>query len=320
MSNELMKKNNEKMSEWEETMEKAQVMLTSKFLPEHIKTAPQAVAIALMGRELGLGMMESFRSINVIQGKPTLSVALMLGLAQKKGIIEDMKIEVEPNAQNPVKVRCIITRKGQSPHTEEFGDEEARAMGLLYKDNYKKQKFTMYKWRATGNCLRVTCGDVLHGVYTPEELGAEVEVIDGEQVIKELPKPEPVEPETHPPLVDIPPQKAAKPAAVSLAQGPMKTAVFVKSFEAKTARNGDTFAWIETDSGKGQGEKFFTFSGSSMLALKAAQKSGEMVEIQYVADKYGAKIYHAEIVGEGVEPLTPEADGSELNIDEEEKF
>ena len=52
-------------------------------------------------------------------------------------------------------------------------------MQLAGKDNYKKQAATMYKWRAIAACARAVFADVILGLYTPDEMGADVNE-DGE--------------------------------------------------------------------------------------------------------------------------------------------
>jgi len=213
-NNELEKKKQTlpSQSEWEILKEQANIMIRSRFLPPAIQTPEQAIAIALTGKELGLSPMQSFRSINVIQGKPTLSANLMLALAAKTGQLEDQGYEAIPDKRNCQKVVYTVKRKDMSPIVEEFGVEEARGLGLLGKDNYKKQAFTMFKWRAISAGLRVAFADVLHGIYTPEELGAEVEVKDGEDVVPVRGTAPPVEQSESPPSVpdkipgqDVPP-------------------------------------------------------------------------------------------------------------------
>ena len=190
MENALTKADAQAMAPatWTTMKEQAAVMIKSGFLPPSIRTPEQAIAIAMAGRELGIGFMESLRSINVIQGKPTISPQLMLALANRTGEIENIKIK----ADNDVAV-VAIKRRGRDQHVETFGVNEATALGLITKDNYKKQPSTMFKWRALAANLRVTFPDVLLGLYTPEELGANVTVAENEEMVVETkPTPEPV--------------------------------------------------------------------------------------------------------------------------------
>lgn len=150
--------------------ETATMLVKTGFLPQSIKTPEQAIAIILTGRELGIGTMAALNTINVIQGKPTVSPQLMLALIERSGQLEDIKIT---NGEKGV--ICDMKRKGRSAHREIFGINEAKAMKLDEKDNYKKQPLTMYRWRAVAACARVVFPDVILGLYTPDEMGAEVD-------------------------------------------------------------------------------------------------------------------------------------------------
>lgn len=155
--------------DWAVMREQAGMLTKTGFLPQSIKTPEQAVAIMLQGRELGIPAMAALTTINVIQGKPTVSPQLMLALINRSGQIENLKIEANGNS-----VSCSMKRKGREWHTEVFGEKEAIALGLAGKDNYKKQPMTMYRWRAVASCARTVFPDVVLGLYTPDEMGANV--------------------------------------------------------------------------------------------------------------------------------------------------
>jgi hypothetical protein len=166
------------LQNWELKKELATTLLRSGFLPTALKTPEQVIAVMLKGQELGIPPMEALNSINVVNGKPTVSPQLMLALARRSKELEDLKIERLEDA-----VMVTVKRKGQSPHSTRFGAMEARALNLNRKDNYIKQPFTMYQWRALAANLRVTFPDIIGGLYTPEEMGADVEVTaDGTQI------------------------------------------------------------------------------------------------------------------------------------------
>lgn len=163
---------------WEQRIQVAQTLISSGFLPVAYQKPEQVLAVMLTAKELHIPEMEALRSINVIQGKPTVSPQLMLALARRTGELKDIKFEKTASS-----VICVVTRKGQSPFSAEFGAKEATAMQLSNKDNYKKQPFTMYQWRALAANLRVTFGDAITGLYTPEELGAEVQITENEEQV-----------------------------------------------------------------------------------------------------------------------------------------
>jgi hypothetical protein len=169
----LQLRQTDEMDQWQTIREQALVLVKTGFLPQSIKTPEQAMAIILTGRELGIGAMAALNTINVIQGKPTISPQLMLALINRTNQIENLDIRTGGDG-----AVCTIKRKGRAPYTATFGPKEARAMGLDAKDNYKKQPATMYKWRAIADAARVTFPDVILGMYTPEEMG--VATVDGE--------------------------------------------------------------------------------------------------------------------------------------------
>jgi hypothetical protein len=150
--------------------EKAELFVKSGFLPPTIKTVEQALTIIMTGRELGLGLMESLRSINVIQGKPCLSAQLMLALCQRTCELEDMKVEeMAESGKTFGKCTTTIKRKGRSPYVYTFSMDDARALKLDQKDNWIKQAKTMLRWRSLSGNLRVSFADAICGIYTDDE-------------------------------------------------------------------------------------------------------------------------------------------------------
>jgi hypothetical protein len=147
------------------------MLVKSRMLPQSVSTPEAAVTIMVKGMELGLPPMAALNGITVIQGKPTVSPQLMLSLINRSGQLEDLQIVTSKDGAT-----VTMKRKGRSPFSVTFGPNEALAMGLNTKDNYKKQAPVMYQWRAVAACARVVFPDVIDGMYTPEEMGAEVQV------------------------------------------------------------------------------------------------------------------------------------------------
>lgn len=179
---------------WVMMKEQANMLLKTGFLPGSIRTPEHAIAIMMLGQELGIGAWAALTSINVIQNKPTVSPQLMLALINRSGQLEDLVIEATETG-------CTVTmkRKGRTPHTETFDRDDANALGLLSKDNYKKQATTMYKWRAIAACARIVFPDVITGLYTPDEMGADTVTDDaGNMTVIEVK----AEPAAQPQLVE----------------------------------------------------------------------------------------------------------------------
>lgn len=126
----------------------------------------EVTAVILAGHELGIQPMTSLKSIDVIQGQPALRAHAMRGLLQSKG----HEIELVESDDN----HCIMRgrRKGAAEwQTVVWDIARARLLGLLGKDQWKKQPKTMLINRATGEICRLIASDALHGMpYAAEEL------------------------------------------------------------------------------------------------------------------------------------------------------
>lgn len=177
MSNELAVRNDEIFHSIEDLLRLGDTLVKSGLLPKSVNSPQSAVAIILMGRELGIGTMTSLTMIQVISGKPTVPPQLMLALARRTKELEDIKIEDDGN-------KCTVTikRKGQSAISTSFSMENAKAMGLAGKDNWTKQPQTMRQWRALAANLRLTFTDAIANLYTPEEMGATVDPDTGKAI------------------------------------------------------------------------------------------------------------------------------------------
>ena len=128
----------------------------------------EVTAVILAGNELGLQPMAALKSVDIIQGQPALRAHAMRGLLQSKG--HEIEL-IESDDQH-----CVMRgrRKGSEAWQEVVWDiPRARLLGLLGKDQWKKQPKTMLIARATGELCRLVASDVLHGMpYAAEELDA----------------------------------------------------------------------------------------------------------------------------------------------------
>lgn len=186
--------------------EQAAVLIKTGFLPQHIRTPEQAVAVVLMGRELGVPMMQSLRKIYVVQGTPALASELMLALANRTGEVEDFEaVDVAEEGGTAV---VTLKRKGRKPHVERFSMKDAQSMGLAYKDNWKKQARIMRRWRAIAAACRVVFPDAVGGMYTLEEVAPDVPVDQMGYAIGDIP--ESAQPDLPKPTLDV---KTVEPAA-----------------------------------------------------------------------------------------------------------
>ncbi|MFH8804106.1 hypothetical protein ACH4F6_31710 [Streptomyces sp. NPDC017936] len=145
----------------------AQKLAATSFVPQSLRGKPGDIAAAILaGSELGLKPMATLKSIDVIQGTPALRAHAMRAIVQQQG--HDIELVESTDT------RCVMRgrRKGSEAWQEvEWTIDRARLMGLLGKDQWKKNPKGMLVARATGELSRLIASDALHGMaYVSEEL------------------------------------------------------------------------------------------------------------------------------------------------------
>jgi hypothetical protein len=143
---------------------KADIMIKSGFLPKAYNKPEAVIMACTIGAELGFSPMQALNVINVIEGKPTLSVNACLALVQKSGgFVETLEL-----SETACKIR--VSRPGRPEHIEEFTLVDASRAGLTGKQNWVKMPKNMLYARAASNGIRRVYADVLSGLYTTEEM------------------------------------------------------------------------------------------------------------------------------------------------------
>lgn len=164
--------------EWAQIKEQAGILVKTGFLPPSVRTPEQAIAIMLMGRELGLAPMQAFKSISIINGKPALGAELMLGKIYER--YPNADIRIVKNEKDGAEIHA--SRPGKD-HLQKFSFtiQEAQEAGLTKKDSWRNYPKAMCLWRAVSAMARAVFPECLMGgpSHTPEELGADVDE-DGE--------------------------------------------------------------------------------------------------------------------------------------------
>ncbi|MFJ7525197.1 hypothetical protein ACIQ1S_09740 [Streptomyces griseus] len=145
----------------------AQKLAATSFVPQSLRGKPGDIAAAILaGSELGMKPMATLKSIDIIQGTPALRAHAMRAVVQREG----HEIELVESTDS----RCVMRgrRKDSEAWQEvEWVTDRARLMGLLGKDQWKKNPKGMLVARATGELCRLIASDALHGMaYVSEEL------------------------------------------------------------------------------------------------------------------------------------------------------
>jgi hypothetical protein len=178
--------------EWELMREQASVLIRSGLMPKGIKTAEQVIAIMLKGRELNVPTWTALTKIHVIQGVPTVAPELMLALIRRSGLLEYFVIVESTDKVCTIKAK----RVGEPEHTESFTFAEAsrlttqengKTIPLTEKYNWRQQPAVMLRWRCISKWGRIYYGDVISGLYTPEEINPDIRISDEGDIIDYMP-------------------------------------------------------------------------------------------------------------------------------------
>jgi hypothetical protein len=146
----------------------------SGFMPKHLDTPAKVYAVVSLGQELGLGPWAAINNVYLAGGKPTINANLMLALIQGSGALERFDAQV-----TDTEATVTMARRGVGSYTARFSLDDAERAGLLAGYNgqtWKKYPRAMLKARAIADAARTMFADVLLGMYTPDELGAQVTV------------------------------------------------------------------------------------------------------------------------------------------------
>ena len=176
-------------------MQMAEVLVQTRFLPEHIKTPAQAVAIILTGQELGMPPMRALRSLQMVKGKVSESADSQLARFKSDGGRAEF-LELTDTAAT-----LRLRHPNGDEHTESFTLADAQKAGLAGPGSmYQKYPKAMLRSRAITGGLKSLGWEGGSGVYDPDEarafggaaaLGEPTDDADADGVVDE-PEPEPL--------------------------------------------------------------------------------------------------------------------------------
>jgi len=145
----------------------AQRLVESSFVPQAFRGKPvDATAAILAGSEVGLSPMSSLRAFDVIQGQAAPRAITLRAVVQSLG--HEMVLVESTNTRCKMRGRRRGTDEWQ---TVTWTIDRARDLGLVGKDNWKKQPGAMLVARATSELARLIAADAILGIgYTSEEV------------------------------------------------------------------------------------------------------------------------------------------------------
>lgn len=141
------------------------------------RDASQAIVKVLAGQELGISPIASMTGIFIVKEKVTLSANLIAAVIKRSGKYNYRVCAMDNDA-------CAIEffEHGETIGLSEFSMKDAAAAGLSG-GNWKSYPRNMLFARAMSNGAKWFCPDIFAGpIYTPDELGAEVDGETGEPI------------------------------------------------------------------------------------------------------------------------------------------
>ena len=170
--------------EFKTMVEVSLALFESQYFSKEVKNKAQALVKVMAGAEVGIPPFASMSGIYIVNGKPTLGSNLVATLV-KNDARYDYKVRTNNNTE------CSIAWFENSAPVgiSGFTIEEARTAGLATKDVWQKYPSDMLFARALTRGARRFAPGIFGGtvVYTPEEVGADVEgpygrIIEGESL------------------------------------------------------------------------------------------------------------------------------------------
>ena len=157
------------------------------------REAAQAAVKVQAGMEMGFGPFTSMTGIHIIQGRPSVGANLMAS-AVKTNPRYDYRVREMTDQACRIEFFEIIGGKRESIGVSEFTLADGKKAGTKNLDKFPRN---MLFARAMSNGIRWFCPDAFNGstVYTPEELGADV---DEDGNIIEVPRVEVIQPKAEP--------------------------------------------------------------------------------------------------------------------------
>ena len=158
-----------------EAREMAEIFAASGMFTD-VKEMAQAFVKIQAGQEIGVQPFAAMTGIHIIKGKPTLGAGLIAGRIKGSG-----KYDYRVHTMDDDICIIVFYQGKQEIGESRFAMEDAKAAGLTSNPTWKAYPKNMLFARAMSNGARWYCPDIFNGsVYTPEEMGADVEIIEGE--------------------------------------------------------------------------------------------------------------------------------------------
>lgn len=173
--------------ELKRTFSIAKALALSKRFPD-ARTADEAFAKILVGRDLGLSPTQALTGLHIVEGRPQIAAVTLAGFVRKSERY-DYAVKEHDAQHCKIEFRERMADPGDPPlykvSVSEFTIAEARTAGLVKdKSNWEKWPKNMLFARAMSNGVKWFCPDLMGGVpiYTEADVfeGTASELAAGE--------------------------------------------------------------------------------------------------------------------------------------------
>lgn len=144
-------------------LEMGDQLVSTGFLPAHLRNGAQVAAVILTGRELGMPPMRAIRSLSLVKGKVVESADSQLARFKAQGGRAAFSQLTEEGAV------LALRHPNGDEHVESFTMADAKAAGLASNDNYKKFPKAMLRSRVITAGLKSLGWEGSVGAYDPDE-------------------------------------------------------------------------------------------------------------------------------------------------------
>ena len=192
MTEMIVRQNNSIITTYDEVERVAKAMAASGFFPD-AKSISQAIVKIMAGSEIGFGPFASMQGVNIIKGRPSYNANMMASLVKASGKYNYRIAKLDDTICD-----LVFYEHGKEVGHSIFTIEDARKAGTSNLDKFPRN---MLFARSMSNGVKWYTPDITNGnaIYTPEELGAEVDEdgnvinIDNTSVVIEAIEPDPVD-------------------------------------------------------------------------------------------------------------------------------
>lgn len=232
-------------------------------------TSPEsALMIVLTGRDLGLSLTQSLRSVYVVNGKPVISSDAMVAAIRKSGLCATWRV-----VESTINSCTIETRRveEEQPESETFTLDDAKRAGLDRKEVWRAWPKEMLRHRCAAALARRVYPDVILGCYVPGEID---------------------DPPVEPMRVEVTPSKSSR-SKLSDEEKSERVSAIIDEYRAALARNENADAAFDAAKKRGGAEGVATLVQAALqreISEAAAKKREQRVAAEDVLDRLNAAL------------------------------